>query len=98
MDRSSQLAELKRIVLALEENSAGVSALKDLAFICSDNTVPDGMLNISISASSFPESPTPAVRKLGEARTIWDEEKIFNRMLSALLGYLSAERVSDITM
>lgn len=94
MDRPSQLAELKRIISGLEDGSASASALKDLALLCSDNQVQTGPLDLGLSISSYPDSPTPVVRKLGDGKTVWDEEKIFDRMFNALLEYLSAEQVS----
>lgn len=96
MDRSTQLEELKRILVALEAGSADVKALKNLALLCSDNAVPDGHPELFISSSSFPDSPTPAKRTLGNGakdKSIWDEEKIFDQTFDALLSYLTLERV-----
>lgn len=98
MSRSAQLVELNRVISALEDGSADISTLKDLAHLCSDNPVQEnGLLDtMNLSESSYPDSPTPIIRKLGGSKTIWEEEKIFNRMFNALLAYLSVDRVGDV--
>lgn len=98
MSRPAQLVELKRVISALEDGTADISTLKDLAHLCSDNPVQEnGLLDtMNLSESSYPDSPTPIIKKLGGSKTIWEEEKIFNRMFNALLAYLSVDRVGDV--
>jgi CLIP-associating protein 1/2 len=93
-DLDTQLSELKRCTVALEDGSADVKALKKLALICLDNPV-DENLSSGMTSFSFPTTP-PAVSMLAQMKadqSIWGKERIFHRMLDALLGFLTEMRV-----
>ena len=96
-DRDTQLNELLRCVSALEDGSADVAVLKKLALLCLDNPVHDDAPNMN--DSSFPITPSPTDNGFGTMNvedTIWNNEKIFDRLFDALMKYLSPSRVSDL--
>ncbi|THH11551.1 hypothetical protein EW145_g600 [Phellinidium pouzarii] len=96
-DPAAQVMELKCLVSALEDGTADVSILKKLALLCLDNAVHDSISEMSTSFS-YPSSPSPMVgklAKLGSKISIWDNEKIFDRMFDALMNFLTLERSDE---
>lgn len=95
VDEATTISELKRFIVALDDGTANIAILKQLALLCSCNAVHEDLSDPNVSFS-FPLSPTPMTGKfsrIGAKKTIWDEEKLFDRMFGVLMNYLTLERV-----
>ena len=99
MDNSSKIAELKKHISSLEAGTTTVDGLKRLAMLCYDSPVHEDLSDGLDTAFSFPQSPTPLSMRFNQLRlnsvasSIWDEEKIFDRLFLSLLQFLSPEKV-----
>lgn len=90
-------AELKRHITALENDDVDVMVLKKLAWLCVENPVHEEPSEFK-SGFALPMSPSPASMIFDNVpslvSTLWEEEKLFDRMFNALLKCLTSNKVS----
>ena len=94
-DDKHKLSELKRFISALEDGSADVTILKKLALLCRDTALHEDLSEMN-TVFSFPATPSPLNLQFNGGSlkaTIWDEEKLFDRMFDALMSFLTAQKV-----
>lgn len=95
-DEKTKVSELKRFITALADESADITILKKLALLSMENPVQEDLSEMS-AAFSFPATPSPLnlqFKRGALKTTIWDEEKLFDRLFNALMQYLTYQKVS----
>lgn len=86
--------ELEGYIAALEQGPADVRVVKKLALFCREHPVNEPISPISPDFS-MPLRPSPLFGN-GRARSeLWNRDKAFERLFSALLEYLDPARVRD---
>ena len=93
-EAADRQSELEEYIAALEQGPADVRVVKKLALFCREHPVNEPISPISPDFS-VPLSPSPLFGN-GRARSeLWNRDKAFERLFSALLEYLDPARVRD---
>lgn len=95
---SDRKQELNGYIASLEHGAADIRVLKKLAFLCQESPVNEPISPISPDLAG-PLSPSPqfgTTRSLLSLKSdLWDQDKSFERLFSALMQYLEPTRVSN---
>ncbi|PPQ79539.1 hypothetical protein CVT25_003421 [Psilocybe cyanescens] len=89
--------ELDALISQLDKGDIDVPALQRLAIICMENAVVEPS-SPSMSTASYPSSPTPLTpaHSLPTLHVdIWEKNKTFEKLFSALMKYLEPTRTED---
>ncbi|KAI0356623.1 hypothetical protein OH77DRAFT_1423568 [Trametes cingulata] len=89
---------LNTYIVALEEGSADVAALKKLARLCSQNPAHEPLSPVS-PGFAVPLTPSPldgAARPLPTSKSdYWTQDKLFDRLFAALVKFLDPRRNAE---
>ena len=89
-------AELQGYIVALDQVTADVSTLKNLATFCVAHPSMDAISPLS-SSLSMPASPSPFISSAGILPLLkpelWTENRSFSKLFSALQKFLSPDKV-----
>lgn len=87
--------ELQGYISALEQSSADITALKNVALLCTQMPVLDSSTPASPEFSA-PLTPSPVASSSSSspAKRLWSQNKNIDRLFTALIKYLSPDQVS----
>ncbi|KAA1466154.1 hypothetical protein DENSPDRAFT_862277 [Dentipellis sp. KUC8613] len=97
-DASHYASELKRYIDALDDGSADVAMLKNMALFCASHPTVDPISPLS-SSLSMPASPSPFISASSSLQSlkpdVWSESRGFERLWSGLKKFVVPERDED---